>query len=391
MPLSEPTHALGDIRETDVLVIGAGPAGGATAYLAARGGAAVCLVDRAVFPRRKVCGACLNSAALSALDRMGLGSRLRRLGPVTLDRLRIGHGWRSVVLPLPPGAAVAREVLDATLASAAMDAGASFLQGVTATIGRVVGDRRLVELARGVERVTVGARLVVAASGLGTFRQSRSHLPRVETARDSRIGAGCVAEAVEEYEPGVIHMAVGRGGYVGVTRLEDGRANVAAAFDRWAVREAGSPAEAARRILETAGFPPLPEGTEWKGTPALTRRVDRPAAESLFLIGDAAGYVEPFTGEGMSTALRSAEALAPLIAGALRDPRADYAAEWGAEHHRLFVRRGHTCRIVARLLRSPTGTPAAFGLLRLAPRVAWPLIRGVNVGDVPRGVAAACG
>ena len=135
-------------------------------------------------------------------------------------------------------------------------------------------------------------------------------------------------------------MACGAGGYTGLVRLEDGRLDVAAAFDAAWVRAAGGPGRAAARLLREAGWP-APDRLEalpWRGTPALTRRPRRVAAERLFVVGDAAGYVEPFTGEGMAWALASGAAVAPLAARAVTW-RPELARRWADLHSRVVGRR----------------------------------------------------
>ena len=111
-------------------------------------------------------------------------------------------------------------------------------------------------------------------------------------------------------------MAISRRGYVGIVRLEENKLDIAGAFDSEFVKSSGGLGPATAAILGEAGLPcpgswiSLP----WKGTPALTRASARIADERLFLVGDAAGYVEPFTGEGMAWAVMSAAALAPIVA-----------------------------------------------------------------------------
>jgi 2-polyprenyl-6-methoxyphenol hydroxylase-like FAD-dependent oxidoreductase len=107
-------------------------------------------------------------------------------------------------------------------------------------------------------------------------------------------------------------MATGRGGYVGLVRVEDGRLDMAAAFDPVFVKSVGGLGAAAETILREVGWPAPPALAEepWKGTPALTRRARRLAGHRCFVVGDAAGYVEPFTGEGMAWAVMSAAAVA---------------------------------------------------------------------------------
>ena len=113
-----------------------------------------------------------------------------------------------------------------------------------------------------------------------------------------------VPRAAAGYEPQTVYMACAAEGYVGQVVVEDGRMDMAAALDPLAVKAAGGPGELATKIIDQAGFPPVPDLARlpWKGTPHLTRQSPRLGGERLFVLGDAAGYVEPFTGEGMAWA-----------------------------------------------------------------------------------------
>src|SRR5439155_2628269 len=102
----------------------------------------------------------------------------------------------------------------------------------------------------------------------------------------SRIGTAVIIDhGPSSYQPGTIYMACGEGGYVGLVRLEDGRLNIAAAFDGPALRAAGHAAKLATQILCQAGLPLVPDIVQltWKGTPRLTRHVRDLAAERLFI------------------------------------------------------------------------------------------------------------
>ena len=163
----------------------------------------------------------------------------------------------------------------------------------------------------------------------------------------------------EFYQPETIFMAVGRGGYVGLVRVEDGRLDVAAAFDPEFVRRRGGLGEAAASVLEESGFPPikqLAECSPWRGTPALTRSAKQLAGERWFAVGDAAGYVEPFTGEGMAWAMTSGAAVAPLAAEASRGWNPSFVRRWERNYSRIIRSRQGTCRVTAALLRSPIAT-----------------------------------
>jgi flavin-dependent dehydrogenase len=361
-------------RVRDVVVIGAGPAGAVAAYLLARQGLDTVLIDRQRFPRYKVCGGCLNRDALETLTEVGLESRVRALGGVPLDRFRIAHSSGArVETPLDGGIAVDRAVLDMALVDAARSSGAQFLEGVAARVdacGPGSAATRRVALGR---RDPVDARIVIAADGLG--HPSLAGLPefRSRVRRRSWIGAGAVGEggAGSSPESGVIMMTLGRDGYVGMVRLGDGRINVAAALDPGAVGRDPDIGARVRRILGDAelDLPWEAGAVAWSGTPPLTRTSRTLASERILAIGDAASYVEPFTGEGMAWALADAVRVAALV------PR--YLGRWTRDAERLWAGpwSGRTfrqvpCRVLGGLLRSEPATRMGLAALGRFPGLA---------------------
>lgn len=175
-------------------------------------------------------------------------------------------------------------------------------------------------------------------------------------------------------------MAVGRRGYLGLAVVETGALNIAAALDPQFVQRQGGLATAAASILAEAKFPPLPGllNAAWRGTPALTRSPRRIAAERLFLVGDAAGYVEPFTGEGITWALLGAAAVAPLAAVAWNSPwDSNWENEWRRQYAATIGSQQRFCRVLARLLQSPWCVSALLAGLSRAPYVVNPLVRWV--------------
>lgn len=368
-------------RPWDVVVIGAGPAGALAARQAAAAGFGVLLVDRKSFPRPKVCGGCLNGKALAVLESAGLGSLVDRLGVVDLENLELRFGGRVARIGLPVGKALARDVFDAALVEEAVAAGADFLPMTTATIESGGGNERVVRLEHRCGGFAVRARVVVAASGLAGAGAGREPGLRSRVAAGSRLGAGCsVTACPDEYTPGTIYMAVGRSGYVGLVRMRDGVLNVAAAFDRGFVRDRGGLAEAAAAVLDEAGAPGMPAlaGASWQGTPSLTRCTRPVAGHRVFLIGDASGYVEPFTGEGMGAALASALAIAPLVARGATRWDGSIATAWVRRHRRLIARQELLCRGLTSALRHPWLARAAFEVAARAPIICGPLVRHVN-------------
>jgi flavin-dependent dehydrogenase len=193
----------------------------------------------------------------------------------------------------------------------------------------------------------------------------------------SRVGIGAEAPpGALAVTRGTISMAVSRFGYAGAVEVEGGRVNIAAAVDPAFLKVSGSPAEALRSIFNDAGVPvetPL-ESIDWMGTLPLTRRLADPAARGIFVIGDAAGYVEPFTGEGMAWAFTGAWFVAPLVAQAVRSPGAGAEEEWVRRRARIIGRDQRRCRLLALGLRQPAFVAASLALVSRYPRAAGPVI-----------------
>jgi menaquinone-9 beta-reductase len=361
----------------DVIVIGAGPAGALAARQLAQMGKSVLLVDKLEFPRWKVCGCCLNPRALAILRAVGLGHLAVRRGAVPLQQIELATRKCRAVLPLPGGVALSREALDAGLVETAIVAGAAFLPGVQASLGEDLGTARCVVIRHGQGRHDLAARLVLAAVGLGGKGLSGERLAAV-VEPGSRIGTGVVAiDAPAFYRAGSIYMACGSGGYLGLVRREDGRLNLAAALDVAWIQESGGPGNAAAVLIDQVGWPAISHLSElsWRGTPGLTRRAAHLAATRVLMLGDAAGYVEPFTGEGMAWALAAGAAVAPLARRAVECWRPEWAEEWTALHASLVGRDQRLCRWVMRVLRRPVLVDLLIAAIAHAPGLAGPFLR----------------
>lgn len=364
----------------DVTIVGAGPAGAMTAILTARTGLRTLLLDRTQFPRWKVCGCCLNGLALKTLQEADLTSTLERLRPPLLDKVTIAAGHTSATLPLPIGWALSRTAFDAKLIQQAIAAGASFLPNTQAQWATPTNEHAQIEIQALKGTATVTTRTIVAADGLTASFTRQIPSVRIERSASSLIGAGAVLRGdTPEYKRGVIYMAVGNAGYVGLVRLEDDSLDIAAAIRPAAVRTRQSLGDAAASILREAGLP-LPHkliATRWRGTPPLTRTHRVPPTPRLFMVGDAATYIEPFTGEGMGWALASAAALQPLIQAHVEgDLQA--VQRWPSVRRRLLGTRQWRCKVLTRGLRSPWLTQASLTIVRRFPVLATPYLRLLN-------------
>ena len=380
-PISE-TLSIEDVgRDSwDIVVVGAGVSGSIAAREAVRRGSRVLLVEKATFPRRKVCGCFLNANAVAILSQLGLTSVLVDSEAPSVHGVFVSAGKRQAYLPLPAGAAVSRARLDAQLAREAAAAGAAVLFRTEAHLIGVEAERCRLRLTQGDAGVEIDARIVVAADGLSgrLARETRdcvqSIVPR------SRIGvSAALARVPEGYQPGTIQMVVGREGYIGALQVEDGHLEIAAALDPAAIKRWG-PGEAVRRILQHSPLPRL-EGVsdlEWQGTIPLSRHTSPPAGRRIFFAGDAAGYVEPFTGEGMAWAIASGAAVADIAHRAAQRYSDDLPRRWIEMRGRLLGGRMRLCRLVTQSLRHQRVTECSVAILGHLPFLATPVIRWLN-------------
>ena len=146
------------------------------------------------------------------------------------------------------------------------------------------------------------------------------------------------------------------------------------------MKDRGGLAHAAQEVLHEAGFAPIPdiESIAWKGTPALTRQSTTVSAHRAFVLGDAAGYVEPFTGEGMKWAVASGTAIAPIALAAVQSYDAALESAWRNTYQSIVSSRTTVCRALAASLRSPALVRTAVRALAIAPALAGPFVRHLN-------------
>ena len=362
----------------DVVVIGAGPAGAIASRECAKLGLRTLLLDKAAFPRAKVCGCCLNASAMATLSRLGLAGAVAKLHPARIEHLELACGSARATLRVVGGVAVSRERLDVALIEAARSAGVEFRSEVAAVVGTEDAECARVRVSGQGAEQSQRALCVIVADGLaGTSLAERSEFAVAERL-GARMGAATILEeGGQAYEAGSIWMTIGPGGYAGAVRLEDGRLNVACAFSPGFVKSQGGPGMAAASILRAAGMPRIRglEEAKWRGTPGLTRRRCVESGRVL-VIGDSAVYVEPFTGEGMAWAVACGEAVAPI---AMRHVlRAGTDGHWSVAHKRIVRSRQHLCRVVSSMVRRPRLAKSVIRLLSIMPGVAGPVLRRVE-------------
>ncbi len=344
------------------------------------------LIEARAFPRPKVCGGCLNPRALRVLAAVGLQGLVDELQGEPIRSMSLQSGGCSAEMSLPTGLSVTRHRLDMALLQAASDAGVSVAMETSAIVDPDTRDGlRSLHLHSQGKSLSVRARVVVCADGL--LRSSLRSLPEMEPhpSPSARMGVGIVlsrdqlsAAVADQFPRERITMIVGLGGYVGLAWAEDNQLSIAAAIDPQVVKATGSPWKSVHQILCANGIDISVIDSGWSGTPSLTTTPRWNAAERLFVIGDAAGYVEPFTGEGMAAALEQSVAVLPFVIQAVKQWRPELATAWQQQHRTQFRRRQRYCRMASAILRRPWLSATALRLVRIFPKVAGYFVQAIN-------------
>ena len=380
----------------EVVVVGAGPAGSITALLLARAGVPVRLLDRDVFPRDKLCGDTLNPGAWALLSALGLTPPIARVARSLHGMVVTGPGRARVEGGYGPGLygmALRRRVLDALLVEAAAQAGVIVETGVRVEAPVLEGTRVTgVRVTHGGRAHVLPADLVVAADGRHSRLAFGLGLSRF-AARPQRWAYGATYTGVAGLgDYGEMHIRTD--GYVGIAPLPDGTANVCAVRE-W--RRGGAPLRGdvlAAALTADAALAGRFVHAERRGSVSVLGplAVDARAAgvPGLLLAGDAAGFVDPMTGDGMRFAIRGAELAAE---GALRELGTGQPA-WAwltAARQREFGGKWRINRALRGLVASPAGVRCVAALAAGWSAPLSPLI--ALAGDVPvaRRIAAEQG
>jgi flavin-dependent dehydrogenase len=334
---------VGQALDAEVIVVGGGPSGASTAWSLAKLGIDVLVLDRATFPRDKICAEYLSPQASRILSDMNVLDEIESTGPAHLAGMRVrapngrtAHGEFAANHGFHPfrdrGLAIRRTILDEIVLRGARTAGARVEESVRVTdiltdeSGRVGG---VVTLAPGGGSRTLRSRYVIGADGLRSVVGRRLGLVRTSPIWPKRIAL--VAHYRNVSGVGDLgEMHVDYGGYFGIVDV-GGMMNVAVVVPMTKARAIG---EGRAEFFEKwiASRPHLAERfagaerlTPVRATGPFASESRQAWARGAALVGDAADFFDPFTGEGIYAALRGGELLAPFLADALKRPEQEEA------------------------------------------------------------------
>lgn len=293
----------------DVVIVGGSLAGAAAAIHLAQRGRNVVIIEQHAFPRRKVCGEGLLPIGVDELDRLGLRDSVEAAGE-PLRRLRFAAGSHHVEAVLPgQGIGVRRTTLDALLLDAARTAGVEVCHGTATRLLVRSGRAHAVECVGG---HTCPGRVVIGADGL------HSRIRRLAGLETRSVGTRYGAAAhgqVPSFEPGVVSVSFHDGYETYVTPVGGDSVNAVMLLPRPTLRELGhDPAAAiASRLAATPELAGIEFEEPVKVAGPFPRTARRAYRGNVVLAGDAAGFFDGVTGEGMGVALASARLCADAV------------------------------------------------------------------------------
>jgi flavin-dependent dehydrogenase len=359
----------------DVVVIGAGPAGSTAAGCLARGGRRVLVLEKERFPRRKVCGEFLSAEAADRLSALGLRAEIESQAEPIREGMLCVPGGGDIAFRLPAAArGISRERLDARLARRAGELGAQIRFGARARGVERARSGFRVRFSEGPREREISARAVVAA--WGRWDSMDRDWNREGGGRGRRFLGWSRGYERSDSLAGRVELYLFPGGYCGLSRIEDGSVHLAGIVEdekRKRLAPGWDAVVAWARTHNPAldrALGRLTPSSDFQGAGPVYVAAKPPVEGGVLMVGDTAGVLDPFSGQGIASALTSgilaAQTLEAAFAGGASIDRAAwfYAAAW------------------RRRFRSRFGWSAVFRGLVQRPRLARAAARWAGVSIV---------
>ncbi|MFQ5483618.1 MAG: NAD(P)/FAD-dependent oxidoreductase, partial [Nitrospinaceae bacterium] len=382
------------MKPHDAVVIGAGPAGCAAALFLAQKGYQPLVLDQAKFPRDKVCGEFISPAADDLLDDLGLLARIEAQNPRRLHGVALSaYGDQEVFLDYPPrpdrpgpvtSLSLPRFWFDRLLVDRVREAGLEVLEerrvtGLMVQDGRVVGVQGW-DASR--TPFTLRARVVLDAGGRQSVAIRQFHLRR-RAGGKSRVALAAHwrgGPPLRDY----CYMHVSPPGYTGTASVHQGGVNVVLVVDPGVIRGQDLNAVYRRIVLAEPRRRALLAGARpvesVRSVDSLAFSVAPAPVGGLLLAGDAMGFLDPFTGEGIYLSLRSAQVAAAAVDEGLQQGGVSRRGVqlYEQARHREFGARFRLSRILQRIIYSKRLCRQVMATLARHPSLAAPLIGAIG-------------
>ena len=362
------TDVAESLGEFDVAIVGAGPAGSASATWLSRAGLSVAMVDKAFFPRDKPCGEYQSPETQRIFDSLGVKEKILAANPARLKGMRIwtgdGYNFKGDFSsdPTSPiyGLSLPRRILDDILMRHAEEQGASVFEGFT--IKQLISNHQRITGIEGNldgQKVRLDAKLIVGADGINSvvakrlgLRQQHRWLRKVAfvTHFENVDGLSSYGE-----------MFVSKKRYCGLAPLGRNLTNVCVVVDTNVAQTWKDDVEE-NFLKEIDRYPILAERMRnstmikpVKAVGPLAVGAVRATSSGAILVGDAAFFLDPFTGEGMYTALANAELASDLLLKhwSTNGPAEEFYSKYEKDRLKAFKGKWRVCSLIQVVIRHP--------------------------------------
>jgi len=381
----------------DVVIVGAGPAGSSAAIRLARSGLRVLLVEQKKFPRAKLCGEFISPECLAHFKELNVLDEMTLAGGVPLERtVFYARNARYVEVPsewFGSGAralGLSRSEMDARLLDRARKAGVDVLEqtqaaGLIFENGKVCGVTLKLP-----DRTTIDVKAALMIDATGRSRVLTREIEKAGS-RGPRTAAKFVAFKTHlegaSIPAGDCEIYAYRGGYGGLNRVEDDWYNLCFIVSADLTKKyRGDAAEIMRKVVFTnkraaRSLRDARVVEDWLAVPIERYgRAELAPADGLLTIGDAAAFIDPFTGSGILLALESAKIAANVIAGEFTNDASftSLAREYTRQYSVAFDRRLRVCSLLRHAAFVPLLSEAVINVLAMSDRLTRRLVRATR-------------